>query len=298
MSTRLGDKWSRWLLEERFGGDEAALRRTLASLEPIRDRVIAGAEISLGSVVADVGCGDGLLGFAAARLVGEGGRVVFVDVSLDLLQRCSRIASELGLWERCRFVHASAEALEGLADESVDAVLTRSVLIYVDDKQSAFNEFRRVLEPGGRISLFEPINRRSVALNRNRLFGYDTSPVSDLAEKVRKVFEAASPADGPMMNFDETDLLCLAEKAGLSSISVTLELSSTDHALYAGTSWPALMRSSPNPNAPTYGEAIRRALDPEDASRLERYLRPLVDQGLGGRSRHANAYMTALRPPA
>jgi arsenite methyltransferase len=36
---------------------------------------------------------------------------------------------------------------------------TRSVLIYVADKAGAFREFHRVLRPGGRISLFEPINR-------------------------------------------------------------------------------------------------------------------------------------------
>ena len=41
----------------------------------------------------------------------------------------------------------------------MDIVTTRSVLIYVEDKRRAFEEFFRVLKPGGRISLFEPINR-------------------------------------------------------------------------------------------------------------------------------------------
>lgn len=33
------------------------------------------------------------------------------------------------------------------------------MLIYVEDKQRAFDEFFRVLRPGGRLSIYEPINR-------------------------------------------------------------------------------------------------------------------------------------------
>jgi ubiquinone/menaquinone biosynthesis C-methylase UbiE len=46
-----------------------------------------------------------------------------------------------------------------MQDASVDAVTTRSVLIYVAQKQQVIHEFCRVLKPGGRLSLFEPINR-------------------------------------------------------------------------------------------------------------------------------------------
>ena len=37
--------------------------------------------------------------------------------------------------------------------------MTRSVLIYVDDKRASFAALHRVLRPGGRVSMFEPINR-------------------------------------------------------------------------------------------------------------------------------------------
>ena len=42
-----------------------------------------------------------------------------------------------------------------------DAVTVRSVLIYVAAKAASFREFARVLRPGGRLSIFEPINRWS-----------------------------------------------------------------------------------------------------------------------------------------
>jgi hypothetical protein len=76
---------------------------------------------------------------------------------------------------------------------------------------------------------------------------------------------------------------------------VNLELSSTDRPPFAGVGWAQLLAISPNPNAPTFGEAIDRVLTPDEAARLESYLRPLVEQGHGGRVRHADAYLTAQR---
>ena len=289
------ERWSRWLLHDRFGGDELALQRTLEYLEPIRDRVLAAARINPGAVVMDVGCGDGLLGFGALPMVGAAGRVVFADVSKELLQRCRDIAAELDVSNRCRFVHTGAERLDGIDDGSVDAVMTRSVLIYVDNKAGAFAAFHRVLRPGGRISLFEPINRRFTELNKDTLFGYLAAPIKDLADKVWAVFKSAAPADGPMMGFDETDLFRLAESEGFSEITVTLDLSSTEKPPFAGVSWNELMKISPNPHAPTFGEAINQVLDADEASRLESYLRPLVDQSAPGRFRTADAYVSGRR---
>lgn len=295
--TAFQDQWSRWLLHDRFGGDDLALQRTLELLEPIRDRVLAGARIGSGAVVLDVGCGDGLLGFGALSLVGDTGEVVFADVSGDLLEQCRAIAAESGATDRCRFVHTGAETLEGIEDGSVDVVMTRSVLIYVEDKASAFAAFHRVLRPGGRISLYEPINRRYTELNRDTLFGYDATPILPLAARVWTIFEAAAPVEGPMMGFDETDLLRLAEDTGFEDVAVTLELSSTNRPPFAGVAWDDLMKIKPNPHAPTFGEAIDRALSEDEARSLETYLRPLVDANAGGRFRTADAYVSAASPP-
>ena len=105
----------------------------------------------------DVGCGEGLIGFGAVER--GAAEIVFSDISDDLLAFCRDAAAKLGMLERCRFLNASADDLGPVGDASVDVVTTRSVLIYVDDKDAAFREFFRVLRPGGRISLFEPVNR-------------------------------------------------------------------------------------------------------------------------------------------
>lgn len=118
-------------------------------LEPVRDRVLFRGGIAQGDVVVDVGCGDGLIGFGALRLVGKAGQVVFADISDELLNRCRQIASQAGVSDRCRFVSTPAETLNGIADSTVEVVATRSVLIYIDDKAAAFAAFHRVLKPGG-----------------------------------------------------------------------------------------------------------------------------------------------------
>ncbi|MFI7280175.1 class I SAM-dependent methyltransferase [Micromonospora chersina] len=125
-------------------------------LAAFRDGVLEEAGLAAGDVVLDVGWGTGLIGFGALDRLGPDGRVIFSDVSLDVLDECRRTASGDG---RCSFVVASANDLAGIAEASVDVVTTRSLLIYSDRKASAFAEFFRVLRPGGRSSLFEPINR-------------------------------------------------------------------------------------------------------------------------------------------
>src|SRR4029077_9876387 len=158
-----------------------------------------------GDVLLDVGCGDGLIGFGAAPFVGESGTVIFSDVSTDLLDRCREIASNAGLVARCRFVRAGAEDLGAIADASVNAVTTRSVLIYVEQKRVAFGEFHRVLRSGGRLSIFEPINRFTQGLEPPTEFcGYDLAAIKELLDKVNKVYEQVeAPRIGPMLDFDE-----------------------------------------------------------------------------------------------
>jgi len=133
----------------------------LPQLAEFRDTVLAGARIRPGDVVLDVGCGDGLVGVGALDLVGDDGRVIFSDVSEELLDHCRALTAELGLAARCDFVRTALPDLDGIDTASVDVVTTRSVLIYVADKAGSFAAMHRVLRPGGRLSIFEPGSPRS-----------------------------------------------------------------------------------------------------------------------------------------
>jgi ubiquinone/menaquinone biosynthesis C-methylase UbiE len=286
------DQWAAWLGERRHAGDPEVLRRHLEVLAPIRDRVIANAAVAEGQAVLDVGCGDGLIAFAVADAVGPGGRVIFSDVSADLLARCRDLAAEAGVLERCEFARGPASDLAAVADGVVDVVTMRSVLIYEAAKRDAFAEFFRVLRPGGRLSLFEPINRFGFPEAADRFLGYDVAPVAALATKVKLVYQAIQPPTDPMLDFDERDLVTFAEAAGFTEIHAQVSI---DIGPLNPQPWPTLLNSSGNPRIPTLGEAMREALTDAETDQLSAHLRPLVEQGTG-RRRSASTYLCAARP--
>ena len=284
------DRWAQWLLERRHGGDEEQLEQMLPALDEFRERVIANAEISEGDVVLDVGAGDGLIAFAALERVGPGGRVIFSDVSEDLLDECKRLAAELGELRRSEFVRASADALP-LDSESVDVVTTRSVLIYLMDKAPAFREFHRVLRAGGRLSIFEPINIFGYGHRKGHYYGLDVSPVQHLADKISAHWP---PLDQhPLLNFDERDLFRFAEEAGFEEIRMDYRAEQKLRQWTVG--WDTFRRSSGNPLEPTPEEEMIEALEPDERAEFEAYLRALFESKPRALEWHAGAYLRAVK---
>jgi ubiquinone/menaquinone biosynthesis C-methylase UbiE len=292
------DRWARWLQERRYGSDPNWRAKTLAWLEPVCDRVIELAAIEQGDIVLDVGTGEGIIGFAALDHVGDTGRVVFSDISEELLARCEGIAESLGVTDSCEFVSASASRLGGIDSSSVDVVTTRSVLIYLEDKAAALREFFRVLRPGGRMALFEPINRFGRPEPEGRFWGYDVREIQDLAARVRAVLDEAQAAAGAltMTDFDERDLLSWTESAGFGTISLHYDVTITQEAWLAGIGWDAFRAFSPNPLCPTVQEAMTRALAPDEQRRFEDHMRPLVENDEGS-TRGATVYLAARKSP-
>jgi ubiquinone/menaquinone biosynthesis C-methylase UbiE len=288
------DRWLRWLLDVRFGGDAAQRQAELTGfLYPVRDSVLARARLAPGDALLDVGAGDGLIAFGALDRTGPDGRVIFSDISQDLLDHCQRAAAGEGLQDRCTFVRASADDLAQIADATADVVTTRSVLIYVKNKAAAFAEFFRVLKPGGRISLFEPINCLMSSRGRSQFSGYDAAPVAEIAAKVISLYESLQPAGvDPMVDFDDRDLVALAEAAGFDEVDLELQVSV--RARKRPVSWELFLRTSGNPLVPTIGEALDRMLSEAEIARFTEHLKPLVESGKG-QERRAVAYVTAAK---
>jgi arsenite methyltransferase len=288
------DRWHRWLLDVRFGGDAATREKVLTEfLYPVRDTVLGKARIAPGETVLDVGTGDGLIAFGALEKAGPAGRVIFSDISEDLLDHCRAAAGAEGLLDQCSFVLAPADDLTAVPDASVDVVTTRSVLIYVKDKARAMREFYRVLRPAGRVSLFEPINVLMSSADPDLFGGYDVTPVRTLAARVTALYESIQPpGDDPMVDFDDRDLVRHAQDAGFPGID--LELRVSVETSKRPMPWELFICTSGNPLVPALAEAMSQVLSPQEITEFTTHLRPLVESGTG-LERRALAYLTAVK---
>jgi arsenite methyltransferase len=290
------DRWSRWLLERRDAGDDRQRSVSLGHLGPVRDRVLGRAEPLDGAVLLDVGTGDGLIGLEALDRVGAHGRVIFSDVSAALLERCREAVAARGLSDRARFVRTRAEDLAGIPDASVDVITTRSVLIYVADKARAFAAFHRALRAGGRLSQFEPINRLMFPEPADRFWGYDVGAVADLADRVKAAFDARQdPAAAAMLDFDDRDLVRLAEVAGFDRVHLECHLDVDPDSPLRAVGLAALLDSAPNPLAPTLRECAGAALPEPERERFYAHLGRAIAGGDHVR-RSAVAYLAARKP--
>lgn len=245
------DRWAEWLVRTRYENrSQAEIDDMLALLGQVRERVLDRARISAGDTVVDVGTGIGLLAIGALDRVGEEGDVLAVDISVDCLEELEREQPDPRFW----YLIGSAEIVP-LPDAFADAVLTRSVLIYVEDKGEAAREFARILVPGGRVSLFEPLNRQQTQL-------WEVVDFGGLADRVRADFYRRWPPEHPMHNFDGDDLQRMFAGAGFAEVDVEV------HTRTLEVTAEAVLHGVGAPGAPSVVEAWSESFAPGEVHRL------------------------------
>ena len=107
--------------------------------------------IGEGETVLDIGSGSGTDLLLAARIVGDRGRAIGLDMTAAMLEKVARTVAAASV-SNARLLGGNAERIP-LPDASVDVVMSNGVLNLVPDKRTAFAEIHRVLKTGGRVQI-------------------------------------------------------------------------------------------------------------------------------------------------
>jgi arsenite methyltransferase len=277
--------WSQWLLETRYGRNADFRAKVTGVVESIRDRVLDAAQLRPGMKLLDIGSGEGVLAWGAIDRIGPTLQVVITDSSEPLLRHAKSLALARGVASQCTFLQASAERLEGVSDASVDAATSRAVLTYVGEKPTAMREIFRVLRPGGRLSIAEPIcqdDAFEVAALAQLIQAQPTRADIDFLRLVHRWRASHFPStdqeiwSNPLTNFSERDLVRLAGEAGFIGIHLELHIDVRQSWI---TDWEIFLDISPHPWATPLRQIMSEKFSTDERLLFERIMRPRVESG-------------------
>jgi ubiquinone/menaquinone biosynthesis C-methylase UbiE len=176
----------------------------------------------------EIGSGTGYFGLNLVR-AGVVGRLTATDISPGMLDVLAGKAAEIGV----EVETASCEAAELPAEDgSVDLVFGHAVLHHLPDLEAAFDEFKRVLRPGGTIAFCGEPSRYG-----DRLAELPKRGAHALAPLWRALMRAPARANGAggkseeerlerfvdVHAFAPSDLVRHARGAGFEAVRVTGE---------------------------------------------------------------------------
>ena len=133
--------------------------------EPIRgqgdrfihpEAILRLIDLPAGSQVGHFGCGNGYFTFAAARQVGDMGRVYAIDVQRGILEqvkkeaRLENLANIETIWSDLEIPGATV-----IPARSLDIVLAVNVIFQIKAKRTFLEEAKRLLKDGGEILLVD-----------------------------------------------------------------------------------------------------------------------------------------------
>ena len=147
--------------------------------------------ITSSTYVLDVGCGVGATPSFLAKAIGC--RVAGVDIMPKMIERTRARTESEGVAALVELRVADARALP-FEDNTFDAVICESVLVFLDDKQRAVDEFVRVTKPGGyvgvtEVTLLKPTDDREFLSYMAKVGGVRGEMLSE-AEWVRHLHDA------------------------------------------------------------------------------------------------------------
>lgn len=125
------------------------LRRFLQNPE-----TIIGPHVREGMLVADIGCGMGYFSIAMAKMVGENGSVIAVDLQEKMLEFLKRRARKANITDRIRLICAKEDDL--MLREPIDFALAFWMVHEVKNIPFFFEQIHSALKKGGKFLYAEP----------------------------------------------------------------------------------------------------------------------------------------------
>ncbi|NWF88493.1 MAG: class I SAM-dependent methyltransferase [Ignavibacteriaceae bacterium] len=110
--------------------------------------------IKEGMAVLDIGCGPGFFTIEIAKMVGEKGRVLAVDIQVGMLQKVSSKIKGTELEKRIKLIQSESDKIN--VTDKVDFILAFWMVHEVPDKNSFFKELYIVLKETGQFLVVEP----------------------------------------------------------------------------------------------------------------------------------------------
>jgi ubiquinone/menaquinone biosynthesis C-methylase UbiE len=119
-----------------------------ATYKPFETALVDAVRAQSARRILDVGCGTGATTLALARVVGEPGVCVGVDVSEPMLALARDRAQRENA--SARFIHADAQT-HAFEPGAFDMVVSRFGVMFFDEPVEAFANLRRAVRAGGRL---------------------------------------------------------------------------------------------------------------------------------------------------
>lgn len=117
------------------------------------ERMLA-AYVKEGMTVADIGCGMGFFSIGMAKMVGDNGIVISVDVQQQMLNVLEIRAKRAEMINRIRTSRCTEFSL-GIS-ERIDFVLAFWMIHETPNVKELFNQVKSILKPGGKFFIVEP----------------------------------------------------------------------------------------------------------------------------------------------